>query len=305
MLNVSLAWLIEEEGDRWLEMNHHKRRSTPSKNTHFNHIDSYIRINHRISFHSFFKMTTNFPVFTKTFHSSVYPSIDPTSSTLSAKGKVVLVTGGGRGIGKAIATAFARAGSHAVVILGRKADTLQNAEKEISSIAQASGSGTMVRSFPVDIRDADAVFRAFRTARDEFKAIDIVANNAAALHLSTLEAANVHDYWKSFETNVKGTLNIMQAFAQFGLDHNGATPGTFINVTSVGLVMPIYPKWSNYVATKLAAFSMTEFFAAEMGGKIRTFSIHPGRVETDMAKDNGIPTFEDAGTFALSSPPFF
>ncbi|KAJ4299620.1 hypothetical protein N0V90_004866 [Kalmusia sp. IMI 367209] len=234
-------------------------------------------------------MSTDFPVFTKTFHSSVYPSLDLTNSTLSAKGKVVLVTGGARGIGKAIATAFALAGARAVVILGRAADTLQATEKEIVSNIQTVSSATVVRTFPTDIRDAEAVSRVFKTVCDEFKAIEIVVNNAAALHLGTLEASNVDDYWKSFETNVKGTLNVMQAFAQFGLDRNAATPTTFINVTSVGLIMPIYPTWSNYVATKLAAFSMTEFFAAEMGSKIRTFSFHPGRVETDMAKDNELP----------------
>jgi len=55
------------------------------------------------------------------------------------------------------------------------------------------------------------------------------------------------------------------------------------------------PSWSAYVASKLAAFSMTEFLTAETGGKIRAFSIHPGRIATDMASKAGIPTFDHAG----------
>lgn len=239
--------------------------------------------------------SNDFPVFTKTFHSSVYPSIDPTSAALSSKGKVVLVTGGGRGIGKAIATAFAKAGARAVIVIGRTEATLKVAEKEISEVAQNAGSTTIVRSFAADVANAETLSHVFKSVSAEFGAIDVVVNNAAVLHLGTLGSTNLEHYWSAFETNVKGSLNLMQAFAQSSLDRDITAPATFINVSSVGLIMPTFPTWSNYVATKLAAFSMTQYLAAESGGKIRAFSIHPGRVETDMAKENGIPTFEDPG----------
>ncbi|OAG02410.1 putative short-chain dehydrogenase [Paraphaeosphaeria sporulosa] len=237
--------------------------------------------------------STDFPVFTKTFHSSLYASLARTSAALPAKGKVVLVTGGGRGIGKAIAMAFAKAGASAIVILGRNKVTLSSAETEITGLARAGGHLTVVRTFTADVTDTGAIFDVFKAVRDEFKRVDVVVSNAAGLHLATLEATNIDDYWKTFEINVKGTLNVIQAALKFGFDRNGSDPATFINVSSVGLIMPTFPTWSNYVATKLAAFSMTQYLAAESGGKIRAFSIHPGRVETDMAKENGIPTFED------------
>ncbi|KAL1596406.1 hypothetical protein SLS60_009052 [Paraconiothyrium brasiliense] len=237
--------------------------------------------------------THDFPVFTKTFHSSVYETINPENAALSASGKVILVTGGGRGIGKAIAAAFARAGARAIVILGRNAATLQAAEKEVSGIAQAKGHLTVVRSFTADVADTEAILGVFRSVSDEFKQIDIVVNNAASLHLATLEAASIEDYWKTFEINVKGTLNVIQASLKLGFDRNGAAPATFINITSVGLIMPTFPTWSNYVSTKLASFSLTQYLAAESGGTVRAFSIHPGRVGTDMSKDNNIPTFEE------------
>lgn len=237
----------------------------------------------------------DFPVFTKTFHSSVYESLARTNAALPAKGKVILVTGGGRGIGKAIAIAFAKAGARAIVILGRNEATLSAAKSEITSSSQAGGHLEAVRTFVADIADTNAVFNVFKAVRDEFKKIDVVVSNAAGLHLGTLEDTNIDDYWKTFETNVKGTLNLAQASLKFGFDHDGPVPPSFINVSSVGLIMPTFPTWSNYIATKLASFSMTQYLSAESGRKIRAFSIHPGRVETDMARDNNIPTFENPG----------
>lgn len=241
--------------------------------------------------------STDYPVFTKTFHSSVYPSIDPTNTTLSAKGKVVLVTGGGQGIGKAIAIAFAKAEARAVIILGRTATVLEAAEREIT---QAGKGTTVVRSFAADIIDTDAIGQVLKAVREEFHQVDVVINNAGTLHMATLEGSNVDDYWKGFETNVKGTLNVMQAFIQTGLDRDDAAPATFINVSTVGVMLPTFPTWSNYVASKLAAFSLTQYLAVESGGKIRTFNIHPGRVETDMAKKNGIRCFEEPGIIYLT-----
>jgi NAD(P)-dependent dehydrogenase (short-subunit alcohol dehydrogenase family) len=241
----------------------------------------------------------DFPVFTKTFHSSVYESIDPTRAAVSASGKVVLVTGGGRGIGKAIAAAFAKAGARAIVILGRDSATLQSTETEITAIAQAGGHSTVVRSFTTDVTDTGAIFNVFKAVRDEFTKVDIVVSNAGGLHLATLEATNIDEYWKTVEINVKGTLNVIQASLKYGFERDGAAPATFINLSTAGVMMPTFPKWSNYVATKLAAFSMTQYLAAESGGKVRAFSIHPGRVGTDMAKDNNIPTFEEPGGLAF------
>lgn len=248
--------------------------------------------------------STDFPVFTKTFHSCVYPSIDPTKAGISAQGRVVIVTGGGRGIGKAIAVAFTKAGAHAVVILGRTENTLRTAKDELLDIAHATGVPTIVRSFQADVADTQAITHVFEAVRNEFGRIDIVVNNAAALHIGTLEASRIDDYWRIFETNVKGTLNLMQSLARSDLDRDDGAPATFINISTVGLIMPTFPTWSNYVTTKLATFSMTQYLAAESGGKIRTFSVHPGRVATDMTAENGIPTFEEPGEYHSSALTF-
>ncbi|KAF2114351.1 putative short-chain dehydrogenase [Lophiotrema nucula] len=236
-------------------------------------------------------MASDFPVFTKTFHTTTYAAIDPTNATLSAKDKVILITGGGRGIGKAIALSFATAGAKAVVILGRTQSTLEEATKDITAAAKAHGHDTTIRFYAVDICADSAVSTAFREVSEEFGSVDVVINNAGDLFLGTITECNIAEYWHSFEINVKGTLHCMQALLR------NSTPertSTFINVSTIGITMNGYPGWSAYGASKIAAFKMAKGMVAEVGGKVRVFSINPGRVATEMARKAGIPTFDDA-----------
>ena len=240
-------------------------------------------------------MLPPYPVFTKLFHSSVDNAIDPHNVSVSAQGKIVLVTGGSKGIGRYIATAFAVAGAHAVVILGRTPSDLEDARKEISAAASNTGHNTVVRSFKVDIGDSGAVLEAFRHTRQEVGAIDVLVSNAGDVYLSTIEEALIDRYWKSFEVNVKGLLNCTQAFIHVGMDHNALRPPTMINISTIGIAMGPMPGWSSYGASKLAAWKLLEDLVAELDGKLRIFSIHPGRIATDMTKKAGIPTADDRG----------
>ncbi|KAF2803604.1 putative short-chain dehydrogenase [Mytilinidion resinicola] len=247
-------------------------------------------------------MAFPWPTFTKSFHSSIYPAIDPSNPALSVKSKIILVTGGGKGVGKHIATVFATAGASTVVILGRATSSLQAAEKDISAAAVSFGHETIARSFAVDICDAEAVSRTVRTVCEEFGTIDVFVHNAGDLQLGTIESSNAEEYWHSFEVNVKGTLNCMQAFTRFGVRADDTTPPTFINVSTMGIHMAPVPTMSAYSASKLAAWKMAEYLHVEMGAKLRVFSIHPGRIETDMSRRAGIPAADDKelpGAFCL------
>ena len=242
-------------------------------------------------------MPPSIPNLTKTIHTTVPPNIDPIN--LSAADKTVLITGGGRGIGKAIATCFALAGAQAIILLGRTAATLQAAAKEISDAGKSAGHEVEIHSFTVEIVDEEAVAAVFKSLREQSISIDVLVNNAGALHLGRMSAsASSHSsYTAAFDTNVKGTLHVIQSFLRFGLDPNTNTPATFINISTLGIAMPTFPTWSQYVASKVAAFSLTTFMGVESRGKVRAFSIHPGRIETDMSKEAGIPTCDQAGMY--------
>lgn len=240
-------------------------------------------------------MSIDFPSLTTSFHTSVYPAIDPTRADLSAKGKSILITGGSRGIGKAIAMAFASAGARAIAILGRNIGSLEAAAKEIRATSIEAGNNTTVRPFAADICDLAALSQSFKAIQDDFYTVDVVINNAADIYMGTIESSDPESYWKSFEINVKGTLNCMQAFRYLRTGQNGSSVITFINMSTIGIAMSAMPTWSSYAASKLAAWKMVEHFKVEEGDAVRVFSIHPGRIATEMTEKTGIPTPDDAG----------
>jgi NAD(P)-dependent dehydrogenase (short-subunit alcohol dehydrogenase family) len=139
----------------------------------------------------------------------------------------------------------------------------------------------------------------FQTIATSHSTVDVVINNAGALHLGTISASDISAYTAAFDVNVKGTLHIMHAFLHYGLDRNAASPATFINLSTVGLAMPTFPTWSQYVASKIGAFCLTDFLGVEMEGKVRAFSIHPGMIETDMSKRAGLTQCDDEGLYSL------
>src|ERR1700733_12870011 len=101
--------------------------------------------------------------FTPTYHHHSYPAIDPSRPELSAKGKGVLITGGGQGIGKATARAFAQADAYAIIITGRTQKTLLETKAELEQINPL----TIIRAFVGDVTDADAVRTIFESIKQE------------------------------------------------------------------------------------------------------------------------------------------
>lgn len=190
-----------------------------------------------------------------------------------------------------------------MIILGRTQSTLETAAKEISDAAKSVNHQVNVRFFIADVTDADVVFNTFKTIKGDCASIDIVVNNAGGLHLGTIEDSDAAGYISSFDANFKGTLNIMQSFSRLGLDRDSASPATFINLSTLGIAMPNYPTWSQYVTSKLAAFSLTAFMGVEMKGKVRAFSIHPGRIATDMSTQAGLQASDDEGSSYTSCSP--
>jgi NAD(P)-dependent dehydrogenase (short-subunit alcohol dehydrogenase family) len=231
-----------------------------------------------------------YPSFTGISHRSPYPDISPSNPILSATGKVILITGGGTGIGKAIATAFSEARAAVVILIGRTEAHLKATQVELSLVAT-----TKVDYFVADITDQVAVETAFSTAFHRYGKVDVLVNNAGYLSVHTsLAKSPLEDYWRGFEVNIKGPIITTQAFMKI------AQPGaTLINVTSAAAHIPYIEEFSGYSAAKLAGVKIMEYVQHE-NPELRVFNLNPGFIETNMAKASGLPQrmFDESSMFS-------
>ena len=215
-----------------------------------------------------------FPSYTKTFHTELYPALDTKRPELSTAGKVVFITGGGSGIGPRIAHAFATAGSTKIAIIGRTESTLVSTKKDV----EAKHAGVKVLTFVADIVDAAAVNKAFEGTKKAFGPIDILVSNAGYLpDVVPMVKADVNEFWKGFEINVKGSLVVAQAFAA-----NSAEKSVLISVNTGGAhVPPMMAGMGAYAVSKIANSKLMDYFGME-NPNIRVMTVHPGVIKSAM-----------------------
>ena len=115
--------------------------------------------------------------FTKKVFRDVYPAVDPLSSPLSQQGKIIMITGASRGIGKAIAMAFAKAGARGIVLTARSMQALQNTSQEIEKI----NASIRTLSLVLEVTNEDSVKDAFAKAKEVFGGVDVLVNNAGTM----------------------------------------------------------------------------------------------------------------------------
>lgn len=229
-----------------------------------------------------------FPSLTKTWHSKYYSAIDPSRPELSAKGKVVAITGAGGSIGGATALAFAKAGAK-VAVIGRRHGPLH----ETKTSVEKAVSGAQVFIVQGDVSKADSMMGAFGNVRQELGSIDILVCNAG--YLSTfepLESADFEEWWKGYEINVGGAFHCTRA-----LLHNASANPILVDISTCPIVMPAIQKASSYIPSKMAAFKVYETFAAE-NSQVEVVHIHPGVVLSDINVKSGI-TAQDSGMITL------
>lgn len=219
-------------------------------------------------------------------HNTTYSSLSPSRPELSAAGKVVFVTGGGTGIGKAVAFSFAAAGAKAIALLARREGDVTSAAKEIAAKYPA----VKVLPFSADVSDAAAVKAAFVAVKDTTGSVDIVAHAAATVGtLAPLATTDIDLIWKAFEVNVKGTLNVVQAL----LAHGAANP-VLVALTTGGVMMPPLPGMGSYISSKASVPKLLAYLAGE-NPALRVMIVSPGIVRTE-----GADTIESSG---LKFPP--
>jgi NAD(P)-dependent dehydrogenase (short-subunit alcohol dehydrogenase family) len=207
------------------------------------------------------------------------------TSPFSLEGRVALITGGSKGIGRSIALTFAGAGAD-VAIAARGTGELEAVAAEIE------GLGRRALAVPTDVSDREAVARLVARAEDELGALDILVNNAgAAPFMSSFESTKLDGFEKYFRVNYLSAVYAMHAAAP-GLLGRGS--GCVLNVASVaGLTAT--PGVSYYGSAKAAMIQLTRTTAREWGPSgVRVNALAPGWIDTPMssAPRQNIPGFE-------------
>ncbi|KAK9770054.1 hypothetical protein AB5N19_03099 [Seiridium cardinale] len=209
------------------------------------------------------------PTYTDTWHNDVYPQIDAKRPELSMKGKRIVITGGAGGIGAATARAFAVAGAGEVYLLGRTLETLESTKSSL----QDQFPKTELIVLKTDVTDAVSTSNSF-DAIAEAGPIDVYINNAGYLaDLGPVASADVLDWWKAFDVNVRGSVYALQKVLK-----NISQSGVIINVTSAVAHIPHAPGQSAYAASKLGASKMFEYIQFEHPN-LRVFNLQPGVIQ--------------------------
>jgi len=186
--------------------------------------------------------------------------------------QVAVVTGAGRGIGRAIALRFAKAGA-AVACVSR---TAENAAKVAEEIQKAGGKAW---SYAVDVADAKGVVAAAEKILTDAGKVDILINNAGINRDGLLMRMSEEDWDVVLNTNLRGAFSFTKAFSRAFIKQRS---GRIINISSViGLIGNAGQ--CNYAASKAALIGFTKSVARELASRgITCNAIAPGFIETDM-----------------------
>lgn len=191
-------------------------------------------------------------------------------------GKVALVTGATRGLGKATAMALSEAGA-TVIVSSRKADQCEAVAREISE-----ATGTPAHPLALHVGDWDSIEPAVDAIVSAHGSIDIVVNNAGIAPLAPTSLDVTQGLFaKTLEVNLQGPFRLMAVAGDRMVKAGG---GSIINISSIGAERPS-PQEATYAAAKNGLNALTRAFAQEYAPTVRVNCIMPGAFASDMAAD--------------------
>ncbi|MGN9911377.1 SDR family NAD(P)-dependent oxidoreductase [Phytohabitans sp. LJ34] len=186
-------------------------------------------------------------------------------------GKVAVVTGGNRGLGRAFTAALTQAGARVAIVA-----------RDAAKTAEVLGELATVRGFQADVRSRADVDRVVAEITAEMGGVDILVNNAGTcVHAPALDVTEA-DWADVIDTNVNGVWHCCQAFGKHMAGRGG---GTIVNVGSISGLIVNRPQWQPaYNASKAAVHQLTKSLAAEWAPlSIRVNALAPGYIKTEMA----------------------
>lgn len=191
--------------------------------------------------------------------------------------KVVIITGGARGLGKAAALRFAQESAEVVIWDVNESQCVQT-ENEIKA------AGFKCTSKVVDTTDFEGISQAALELNERHGSIDVLINNAGITRDATIQKMEVADWQKVIDVNLTGVFNCAKVVSGFMIDSGG---GSIINTSSV---VGLYGNFgqTNYAATKSGVIGFTKSLSKELGKYgITVNAVAPGFIKTDMI--NTIP----------------
>lgn len=204
---------------------------------------------------------------------------------MKLEGKRAVITGGGRGIGAAVAQILAAEGA-AVVVSARSKDQIEGIAQELSR------QGHQAEAVVCDVTRPEDVEKLARESVDLLGGVDILVNNAGIATSAPLKAVTLEQWNRIFAVNVTGTFLCTQAFLPAMLERGW---GRVVNVASVAGKMGA-PYISTYAASKHAVIGFTRALAAEVAPKgVTVNAVCPGYVATDMVEESVTRIVEKTG----------
>ncbi|MFV0344282.1 MAG: 3-oxoacyl-[acyl-carrier-protein] reductase [Anaerocolumna sp.] len=189
--------------------------------------------------------------------------------------KVALVTGGSRGIGRAIAVSLGASGAQVIVnYCGSK-------EKAMEVVKEIIDGGGKAIAYQADVADATAVKAMFEYIVSEFKSLDILVNNAGITRDNLILKMTEEEFDQVIDTNLRGVFSCLKQASRIMLKQR---KGSILNISSVSGIHG-NPGQVNYSAAKAGVIGMTKTLAKELGSRgITVNAIAPGYIKTDMTE---------------------
>ncbi|MFP5423118.1 SDR family oxidoreductase [Pseudomonas sp. SG20056] len=187
-------------------------------------------------------------------------------------GKVVIITGASSGLGEATARHLAEKGARVVLAARRK-------EKLDALVAELVAAGGQAVAYQTDVTSQDDVKALIQGAIDTFGRLDVLVNNAGLMAIAPLSEGRVDEWDRMIDINIKGLLYGVAAALPVFQQQNS---GHFINIASVAGLKVFSPGGTVYSGTKFAVRAISEGLRHEVGGRIRTTTIEPGAVDSEL-----------------------